>query len=54
MPSGDMERSLRRLEDAVHRACAGGAIPVILGGDHTIAFPDATGVARQSAGAGSR
>ncbi len=46
MPSGDTELSLRRLEEAVHQASAGGAIPVILGGDHTIAFPDATGVAR--------
>jgi arginase family enzyme len=46
MPSGDTELSLRRLEHAVHRACHGGALPVILGGDHTIALPDATGVAR--------
>jgi agmatinase len=46
MPPGDTEVSLRRLEEAVHRACHGGAIPVILGGDHTIALPDATGVAR--------
>jgi agmatinase len=46
MPSGQTEVSLRRLEDAVHRAAAGGAVPVILGGDHTIALPDATGVAR--------
>jgi agmatinase len=46
MPSGDTEISIRRLEDAVHKAAAGGAIPLILGGDHTIAFPDATGVAR--------
>jgi agmatinase len=46
MPSGDTEVSLRRLEAAVHRTCRGGAIPVILGGDHTVAFPDATGVAR--------
>ncbi len=46
MPSGDTELSLRRLEEAVHTAAAAGAIPVILGGDHTIAFPDATGVAR--------
>ena len=46
MPSGDTELSLRRLEEAVQQASAGGAIPVILGGDHTIAFPDATGVAR--------
>jgi len=46
MPSGDAESSLRRLEDAVYLACHSGAIPVILGGDHTIAFPDATGTAR--------
>jgi agmatinase len=46
MPSGDTELSLRRLEETVYRACLGGAIPVILGGDHTIALPDATGVAR--------
>jgi arginase family enzyme len=46
MLSGDTEQSLRRLEEAVHRTCHGGAMPVILGGDHTIALPDATGVAR--------
>ncbi|HEY2549408.1 MAG TPA: agmatinase [Streptosporangiaceae bacterium] len=46
MPSGDTELSLRRLEEAVYAAASAGAIPVILGGDHTIAFPDATGVAR--------
>ena len=46
MPSGDTERSLRALEEAVLSACQGGALPVILGGDHTITFPDATGVAR--------
>ena len=46
MPSGDTELSLRRLEEAVHRICRAGALPVILGGDHTIALPDATGVAR--------
>jgi agmatinase len=46
MLSGDTEQSLGRLEEAVHQACRGGAIPVILGGDHTIALPDATGVAR--------
>jgi agmatinase len=46
MPSGDTELSLQRLERAVQRASEAGAIPVILGGDHTIAYPDATGVAR--------
>jgi agmatinase len=46
MYSGDTERSLRTLEEAVLSCCEGGALPVILGGDHTITFPDATGVAR--------
>ncbi|MBO0824688.1 MAG: agmatinase family protein [Actinobacteria bacterium] len=48
MPPGDTELSIRRLEDAVHAVASSGAIPVILGGDHTIALPDATGVARQA------
>src|SRR5246127_5578721 len=47
MYSGDTERSLRTLEEAVLSACQGGALPVILGGDHTVTFPDATGVARR-------
>src|SRR2546427_11603834 len=34
MPSGETERSLRTLEEAVLTACQGGALPVILGGDH--------------------
>jgi agmatinase len=46
MPASDMAGSLKRLEDAVHRVGHAGALPVILGGDHTIALPDATGVAR--------
>ena len=46
MPPGETEKSLKRLEDAVHAVAAAGAIPVILGGDHTVTFPDATGVAR--------
>src|ERR1700691_1232561 len=46
MPSGDTGLSLQRLEEAGLQACAGGAIPGILGGDPTIALPDATGVAR--------
>src|SRR6516165_4042525 len=46
MPPGEMEKSLKRLEDAVHAVRTAGAIPVILGGDHTITLPDATGVAR--------
>ncbi|HEX4062682.1 MAG TPA: agmatinase [Streptosporangiaceae bacterium] len=46
MPGADMEGSLKRLEEAVHQICQAGALPMILGGDHTIALPDATGVAR--------
>ncbi len=46
MPSGQTEESLHRLEDAVHQVSRSGAVPVILGGDHTITLPDATGVAR--------
>lgn len=46
MPSGDTELSLARLESAVTRIAESGAVPIILGGDHTIALPDVTGVAR--------
>src|SRR4051812_43730133 len=46
MYSGDVEASIRSLEDAVHAVSASGATPLVLGGDHTIALPDATGVAR--------
>jgi agmatinase len=46
MPSGDTELSLQRLEAAVQQISDSGAVPIILGGDHTIALPDATGVAR--------
>ena len=46
MPSGDTERSLRALEDAVATIAGAGKLPVVLGGDHTIALPDVTGVAR--------
>jgi agmatinase len=46
MYSGDTERSIAALEEAVHAVAASGAVPLVLGGDHTIALPDATGVAR--------
>ncbi|MEH1128597.1 agmatinase [Micromonospora sp. CPCC 206061] len=46
MFSGDIERSLGALEEAVAAVATSGAIPIILGGDHSIALPDATGVAR--------
>ena len=47
MPSGATAQSIARLEDVVYAVAASGAMPVILGGDHTITFPDATGVARR-------
>ena len=46
MYSGDVETSIANLEDAVYKVTSSGAIPLVLGGDHTIALPDATGVAR--------
>lgn len=47
MFSGEIERSLKALESAVHAVAESGAIPVVLGGDHSIALPDVTGVARK-------
>ena len=46
MPSGDTETSLQRLEDRVAAVAAAGVLPVVLGGDHTIALPDVTALAR--------
>ncbi|HEX5987531.1 MAG TPA: arginase family protein, partial [Nocardioides sp.] len=45
MPPGEIERALGALEEAVHTVAAAGAVPVVLGGDHSIAYPDAKGVA---------
>ena len=51
--AGDVEMAgvegrlpLDTLEHAVQVATEAGAIPIILGGDHTITWPDVTGVAR--------
>lgn len=44
--NGNIERSCAQIETAVHAVAAAGAIPIVLGGDHTIAWPDHTGVAR--------
>lgn len=46
MPPGEIERSLGALEDAVHAVASAGAVPLVLGGDHSIAFADAKGLAR--------
>jgi agmatinase len=46
MFSGDAATSCANLEAAVQRVAESGAIPLVLGGDHTITWPDVTGVAR--------
>ena len=45
MYSGTIETALLALEAAVEKVVRAGAIPVSLGGDHSIAYPDATGCA---------
>lgn len=45
MYSGDITTALAALERAVETVTRSGAIPVILGGDHSIAFADAKGIA---------
>lgn len=44
--SGEVLRSCQSIEDAVAFLTEHGVIPLILGGDHTITWPDVTGVAR--------
>ncbi len=44
--SGDAARSCADLEVEIEKIARTGAIPIVLGGDHTITWPDATGVAR--------
>jgi agmatinase len=46
MFSGDAAASCRALEQSIERVAAAGAIPLVLGGDHTVTWPDVTGVAR--------
>ncbi|MGH8874014.1 MAG: agmatinase [Acidimicrobiia bacterium] len=43
---GYVEESLERIADTVEAVARAGAVPVVLGGDHTITYPNATGVAR--------
>jgi agmatinase len=45
MPPGDIMASLAVLEAAIEKVARAGAIPMVLGGDHSIAYPDAKGVA---------
>src|SRR5689334_4946443 len=46
MFSGDAARACAALEAEVEKVRRAGAIPVVLGGDHTVTWPNATGVAR--------
>ena len=46
MPSGETEKSLERLEERVFAVASAGVIPIVLGGDHTIALPDVSALAR--------
>jgi agmatinase len=41
-----IDESIAAIEERVHAVAARGGIPIVLGGDHTITYPDATGVAR--------
>ena len=44
--SGDAARSCADLEKVIEKIAKTGAVPLVLGGDHTITWPDVTGVAR--------
>jgi agmatinase len=46
MPPGHIEVALGNLEAAVTAVASTGVFPMVLGGDHSIALPDVTGVAR--------
>jgi len=46
MPPGYVEESLDRITSVVETITRAGVVPIVLGGDHTIAFADGTGVAR--------
>jgi agmatinase len=43
---GELDVSIARIADAVEQVAAAGKVPIVLGGDHTITWPDALGVAR--------
>jgi agmatinase len=46
MFSGDAVTSCKSLEEVVERVATSGAIPLVLGGDHTVTWPNVTGVAK--------
>lgn len=46
MPPGDLVSSLKVLENATEKISRAGAIPVVLGGDHSVASADVLGIAK--------
>lgn len=46
MPQVEGRLPLDNLEAAVQKVAEAGAVPIVLGGDHTVTWPDVTGVAR--------
>ena len=46
MYSGDVEKSCAALEKVVEEVAKCGSFPLVIGGDHTITWPNATGLAR--------
>lgn len=42
---GQTELSIQRITESVERVARAGKIPIVLGGDHTVTLPNATGVA---------
>jgi agmatinase len=46
MPGGDLVSSLKVLEEATEKISRAGAIPVVLGGDHSIASADVAGIVK--------
>ncbi|MCJ7725206.1 MAG: agmatinase [Acidimicrobiia bacterium] len=46
MPPGYIEEGLDRITDVVERIARAGVVPIVLGGDHSVTFANATGVAR--------
>ena len=45
LPLSEGEGDFELIRDAVAAACAGGAVPILLGGDHMVSFPAVAGVA---------
>ncbi|MEI2711725.1 MAG: agmatinase [Nocardioides sp.] len=43
--AGEIQRSLGQIREAVAKIAASGAIPVVLGGDHSITYADCSGIA---------